>query len=79
LTPSQITGKIRTLQIAMARHISMYLMRTLLDAPFERIGQAVGGKDHSSVMSGVRKVEKMLKSDPNTAKAIKELTDRLKK
>ena len=79
LTPSQITGKIRTSQIAMARHISMYLMRTLLDDPFEKIGQAVGGKDHSSVMSGVKKVEKALKTDRDMQDAIKELTSRLKK
>lgn len=79
LTPSQITGKIRTSQIAMARHISMYLMRTLLDDPFEKIGQALGGKDHSSVMSGVKKVEKALKTDRDMQDAIKELTNRLKK
>jgi chromosomal replication initiator protein len=54
-------------------------MRTLLDDPFEKIGQAVGGKDHSSVMSGVKKVEKALKTDRDMQDAIKELTSRLKK
>jgi len=57
LTPSQLTGKIRTSQIAMARHISMYLIRTMLDMPFLKIGSLFGGKDHSTVMNAVSKVE----------------------
>jgi chromosomal replication initiator protein len=79
LTPSQITGKIRTSQIAMARHIAMYLMRTLLDDPFQKIGKALGGKDHATVMNGVQKVENALKNDPEMQTAIRELTAKLKK
>lgn len=75
----EITGKIRTSQIALARHISMYLIRTLLDVPFVKIGQIFGGKDHATVMSGVQKVEKGMKVDADLKKAVTELTERLKK
>lgn len=78
LPPAQITGKLRTSRIAMARHISMYLIRTLLDVPFTKIGQTFGGKDHATVMSGVNKVEKALKNDPDMKKAVSELTSKLK-
>ncbi|MCX5775089.1 MAG: chromosomal replication initiator protein DnaA [Firmicutes bacterium] len=78
LTPSQLTGKIRTSQIAMARHIAMYLIRTMLDLPFLKIGQLFGGKDHSTVMNGVEKVEKSLKTDTALVAAIDELQKRLK-
>ncbi len=78
LPPAQITGKLRTSRIAMARHISMYLIRTLLDTPFTKIGQTFGGKDHATVMNGVNKVEKSLKSDPDMKKAVNELISRLK-
>ena len=78
LTPSQLTGKIRTSQIAMARHIAMYLIRTMLDLPFLKIGQLFGGKDHSTVMNGVEKVEKSLKTDTSLVAAIDELQKRLK-
>lgn len=78
LTPSQITGKIRTSRIAMARHISMYLIRALLDTPFIKIGQVFGGKDHATVINGVNKVEKALKEDPDMRKAVSELKQRLK-
>jgi len=78
LTPSQLTGKIRTSQIAMARHISMYLIRTMMDVPFLKIGSLFGGKDHSTVMNGVDKVEKSLKTDTALVAAIDELQKRLK-
>jgi len=79
LTPSQLTGKIRTSQIALARHIAMYLIRTLLDVPFTKIGITFGGKDHATVMNGVQKVENQLKSDEQMQKAITELKGKLDK
>lgn len=77
LTPSQLTGKIRTSRIAMARHIAMYLDRLLLDTPFIKIGETFGGKDHATVMSGVKKVENSLKTDPDMLIAIAELKKKL--
>lgn len=79
LTSQQLTGRIRTNQIAMARHIAMYLIRTLLDVPFLKIGALFGGKDHSTVMNAVKKVEKSLKVDEAIATAVDQLEKRLKK
>ena len=79
LTPSQLTGKIRTSQIALARHIAMYLDKTLLDTPYVKIGIAFGGKDHATVMKGVEKVENSLRSDPDMQKAISDLKTKLGK
>ena len=79
LTAQQLTGKIRTNQIAMARHIAMYLIRTMLDVPFLKIGALFGGKDHSTVMNAVKKVEKSLKVDEAIATAVDQLEKRLKK
>lgn len=78
LTPSQVTGNSRQLQIALARHIAMYLIRITLDVPFTKIGMTFGGKDHSTVMSGVEKVEKELKINTDLQEAIAELKRRLK-
>ncbi|MFA7378020.1 MAG: chromosomal replication initiator protein DnaA [Erysipelotrichia bacterium] len=79
LTPSQLTGKIRTSQIAMARHIAMYLVRSLLDVPLTKIGLAFGGKDHTTVMNAVEKVDKALKNDIGLQTAVEDLKKRLKK
>lgn len=79
LTPSQLTGRIRTGQIALARHIAMYLIRTTLDIPLKKIGDMFGGKDHTTVMSAVQKVDKELKTDSELKAAIDELQKRIKK
>ena len=78
LAPSQLTGKIRTGQIALARHIAMYLIRNMLDVPFKKIGDMFGGKDHTTVMSAITKVEKELKTNETLKEAVDELQKRLK-
>ena len=78
LTPSEITGKVRTGQISLARHISMYLIRKHLDVPLKKIGDMFGGKDHTTVMSGISKVDKELKTNKQLQEAIEELEAKLK-
>ena len=79
LSSSQLTGTLRTGQIAMARHIAMYLIKVLLDMPLKRIGEAFGGKDHTTVMSAISKVENELKTDEQLQKVIEELKGKLGK
>ncbi len=78
LSPSQLTGKIRTGQIALARHIAMYLIRITLDVPLKKIGEVFGGKDHTTVMNAIQKVDKGLKTDEKLKEAVEELQKRLK-
>ena len=79
LTPSQITGKDRTGQVVLARHISMYLIRKHIDVPLQKIGKTFGGKDHTTVMSAINKVDKELKTDKVLQSAIEDLEKKLKK
>ena len=79
LTVSQLKGNTRTAQLAMARHISMYLIRSILDVPFKKIGDTFGGKHYSTVMDAVEKIEKSLKTNPQLAQAINDIKKRLKK
>lgn len=76
LTSAQLKSKVRTSQIALARQIAMYLARALLKIPYQEIGRAFG-KDHTTVLANVQKIEGMLKVDPNIKKAINELTNRV--
>ena len=78
LTPSQLTGKTRTGQIALARHIAMYLIRNMLDVPLKKIGDMFGGKDHTTVMSGIQKVDRELKTDEGLKEAIEGIKKSLK-
>ena len=50
----------------------------MLDTPYTKIGIIFGGKDHSTVMNGVEKVEKELKTNPNIEIVINEVKSLLK-
>ena len=78
LVPSQLTGKVRTGQIALARHVAMYLIRINIDIPLSKVGNMFGGRDHTTVMNGIQKVESMLKTDEALKAVIDELQKRLK-
>ncbi|MBE6142434.1 MAG: chromosomal replication initiator protein DnaA [Erysipelotrichaceae bacterium] len=73
LTEEQIKSKVRTSQIALARQICMYLCRNLLNTPFVQIGKIFGGRDHSTVMTAVEKVENLLKTDTQLSTAISQI------
>ena len=78
LVPNQLIGKVRTGQLALARHVAMYLIRINIDVPLNKIGNMFGGRDHTTVMNGITKVENMLKSDEALKAAIEELQKRIK-
>ena len=78
LTRQQITSKTRTRNIAMARHIAIYLCRKLLDLPYAKIGDEFGGRDHSTIISACEKVEKQIEVNKAYKKAVKELETMIK-
>ena len=78
LAPNQLVGKVRTGQLALARHVAMYLIRINIDVPLNKIGNMFGGRDHTTVMNGISKVESMLKTDEALKAAIEELQKRIK-
>ena len=54
----------RSRSVSRARHIAMYLCRQRLQCSFPEIGRAFNGRDHTTVMSAVRKVEAQRENDP---------------
>jgi hypothetical protein len=53
-----LKGKRRAAEIAQARHFAMWLMREgRRDLSYPRIARAIGGRDHTTVMHGLRQVE----------------------
>ncbi|MFZ5438312.1 MAG: chromosomal replication initiator protein DnaA [Patescibacteria group bacterium] len=55
---SALKGKRRTKEIVNARHLAMYLLRTELNMPLEEIGKWFSGRDHTSVLHAIKKIEK---------------------
>ena len=70
VTIVDLEGKSRTQPLARARQVSMYLCRELTDLSLPRIGQLLGGRDHTTVLHGIKKVRDLMQTD-------KELFDRV--
>lgn len=78
LTPNQLLSGVKTKQIALARAISMYLCRTLLDMSYPAIQIAFKKKDHTTGITAYKKVDNLIKTDDSMKKAIKQLSSQLK-
>ncbi|MBD2232017.1 chromosomal replication initiator protein DnaA [Phormidium tenue] len=72
-----LKGASRRREISQARQIGMYLMRRHTDLSLPKIGDAFGGKDHTTVLYSYTKIEKLLKRDLDLAQTIRQLGDRL--
>lgn len=58
-----LSSKKRTKELTVPRQVAMYLIRDLLDLPLVEIGRLFGGRDHSTVIHSLQKVEEDLRSD----------------
>lgn len=56
----------RSGDIAFPRQIAMYLSKQLTGQPLVEIGKAFGGRDHTTVIYAINKIEAIMKTDPNT-------------
>ena len=52
-----VKGKRRTKEIVVPRQVAMYLIKEVTDMPFMSIGDFLGGRDHTTIMYGVEKIE----------------------
>ena len=77
ITIDDIKGKKRSQNINYPRQVAIYLCRTMANESFPKIGTHFGGRDHSTIMSSYRKIEKDLKSNEQLKVVIKELKQML--
>ena len=56
LTVEELIGPRRARPLVTARHVAMYLIRSLTDYSYPSIGKVFGGRDHSTVISAVDKI-----------------------
>jgi chromosomal replication initiator protein len=76
--PAELIGESRMKKFATPRHIAQYLCRQLTDYSYPEIGQRFGGRDHTSIMHAVRKIEKDLQTDSNIKNIISYLIRRIR-
>ncbi len=75
---TKLREKVRTKQVANARHIAMFLSHRLTSFTKKDIGQYFGGKDHSTVIYAIQTVEKKLSVDEDYRQVVEDLSRRLK-
>jgi chromosomal replication initiator protein len=63
VSPQNVYGKSRKRDYVQVRQISMYLAQKYTKMPASRIGQLIGGRDHSTVLHSCATIEKRLKID----------------
>jgi len=61
LTVDDLVGPRRARPLVTARHVAMYLVRTLTDYSYPSIGKIFGGRDHSTCISAYEKIEDQMK------------------
>ncbi len=80
LAKGSLVSKKRSADIALPRQIAMYICREILDDPsFPKIGEAFGGRDHTTVLHNVRKIASDMSSDAEIEKTVKEIISNIRK
>lgn len=75
LDKDALLSKSREKRVAYPRQLAMYLMRELAHRSLMEIGAALGGRDHSTVHHGWRKMERSLAIDPETKRDVSSLRE----
>jgi len=78
ISVEDIRSKKRSSNIAFPRQIAMYMCRKLTNESYPKIGTEFGGKDHSTVMHSVEKIEIEIKNNKDLAGIVEKLSNDLK-
>jgi chromosomal replication initiator protein len=77
LSIADLKGTSRRREISLARQIGMYLMRHHTDLSLPRIGEAFGGKDHTTVLYSCDKINLSQHQDRQLQQTLSQLSDRI--
>jgi chromosomal replication initiator protein len=67
----------RSRQVALPRQVAMYLIRQGTDASLPKIGEVLGGRDHTTVMYGLDKITGLLETDENLRRQVAAIRESL--
>jgi len=76
---SDLKSKRRSRNIVLPRQVAMYLARKFTQSSLPELGESFGGKDHTSVLHSIKKVERVLSSDEELRKNVKKLEEIIEK
>ena len=73
----QMISKNRSSDIARPRQIAMYLCKTMTDIPLDSIGSLLGGRDHSTIIHGIKKIADEYDSNETTKNLIETIKKKI--
>lgn len=77
-TSEALQSKKRTKDLTVPRQVAMFLTRELFDVPLVEIGRLFGGRDHSTVIHSITKVEEDMAADPTFRQRVEQLRSSLR-
>ncbi len=77
LKPEEVIGSRRYKELVYPRQIVMYLLRHELSFSYPKIGKELGGKDHTTIMHGVEKIEKEIARNTTMQYDLTQLKEKL--
>jgi chromosomal replication initiator protein len=77
ITVDALIGPNRSQKNAEPRQVAMYLLRHLTDASLPQIGDVLGGRDHSTVMYSIDKIQEKMKNDQKFSSRVKQIEARI--
>ncbi len=72
-----LTGPRRQKELVLPRQLAMYLMYQECKLPMERIGEILGGRDHTTILHGIKKIELASQRDREVQRLLIELKQQL--
>jgi len=76
-TPEDVKGQSRVADTALARQIAMYLIRKLTNLSLKDVGKEFAGRDHSTVITSIKKVENKIKNNSDFSNIIRDITSNI--
>ena len=74
IEPTILRGQGRAKDISMARQMAMYLIRSMTNLSLKDIGKEFDGRDHTTVLHSIERIESLSKTDPEKTEILKDIT-----
>ena len=77
IRPEDIRGQNRSKNTSIARQVAMYLIRSLTNLSLNDIGSEFEDRNHATVLSSIRKIEDLIRIDPEMSATIRDITSNI--
>lgn len=70
ITKEELVGGKRLREVVLPRQVAMYLLREVASLPLAKIGEFLGGRDHTTILHGIKVIKERIENDPLLQKRV---------